>query len=85
MDCGITHASPIFQINHRIFVALSKADEVVLLVACEIDIREKQYENSCANRLDEALKFSFEELTQRHVQDYQSFYNRMEFELGAYE
>ncbi|MCL6588843.1 MAG: glycoside hydrolase family 95 protein [Firmicutes bacterium] len=58
------------------------AGAVTLLLAARTTFRHPDYEAACLNDLDRASAKNYSELLENHLQDYQSFFNRMELELG---
>lgn len=57
------------------------ADTVNLTLTSETNIRENEYARKCKERLDAAQKYDYDNLKARHIEEYQSYYNRMSFTL----
>ena len=57
------------------------AEEAVLVLSTGTSFRMKNIEKECNDILKNALKFSFEELKERHINDYKKYYDRVKFEI----
>ncbi|MBR4344866.1 MAG: glycoside hydrolase family 95 protein [Lachnospiraceae bacterium] len=57
------------------------ADEVVLLLTAGTSFRMKDIEKECGQILDNAFKFSYDELKERHIADYRKYYDRVSLEI----
>lgn len=69
-------------------IHVRKADSVVLLLAGassynSYDDVSGNPSKKCAAILEAAKQFSYDELTKRHVDDYQSLYDRVQIDLGC--
>lgn len=62
-------------------VKVSNADEVVILLSAGTSMFDPNFEVTCAKQLDGAAKRSFGDLKDRHVRDYQKFFNRVDLHL----
>lgn len=62
-------------------IKVTDADEVLILVSAGTNMFNPTFEVTCAKQLDAAAKRSFGDLRQRHVRDYQSFFNRVDLNL----
>lgn len=68
---------------------VSAADEVVLLLSASTDYvmkypeyKGRDYEDLTKSRLENAAKKSFDQLLDRHVADYQTYFSRVSFHLS---
>ncbi|WP_052737702.1 glycoside hydrolase N-terminal domain-containing protein [Bacillus sp. SA1-12] len=57
------------------------ADSVMLFLAAETTFRQADPEGECFKKIDQAAVKSFEQLKQRHIEDYAQFFKRMEIGL----
>lgn len=64
---------------------VEKADAVTLFIACATSFRYPDYQSACLQQLTVASQKPFGELLERHVKDYVSFFNRIDFKLGCHE
>jgi alpha-L-fucosidase 2 len=64
-------------------IMIADADKVELLIASATDYRGDNPQKVCSDNLKAASKKSFEELQQRHVQDYQALFKRVDLDLGS--
>ena len=64
-------------------IFISDADKVELLIAGATDYRGDNPQKVCSNNLEAASKKSFDELRQRHVEDYQRLFKRVDLDLGS--
>ncbi|HTX22022.1 MAG TPA: glycoside hydrolase family 95 protein [Candidatus Aquilonibacter sp.] len=64
-------------------LVISNADKVVLLIAGATDYWGDDPETVCRENLKNAAVKSFAELQQRHEQDYQSLFKRVDLDLGS--
>lgn len=64
---------------------VEEADEVTLFFCAGTTFRMKQPEQEIAGIIAKAAAFSYEELLQRHVTDYQSLFNRVTLKLVSEE
>lgn len=62
---------------------VDRADEVILLVAGATDYRGEDPYAVCANRIEKAADYSYEELLKRHIEDYQQLFSRVQLNLGT--
>jgi len=62
---------------------IENADAVTLILTSETDFRQDNYVEACTQRINAAVKLGYEKLKQRHICEYQSYYNRMAFSLSA--
>jgi alpha-L-fucosidase 2 len=63
-------------------VRVEGANAATLLLAGATDFRGKSPAEACAKEIDAAAAQSFDELQQRHVEDYQSLFRRVSLDLG---
>ena len=66
-------------------LSIEEADSATVLIAACTDFRVDQdrLAEECASRLDRAQAFSYEELRQRHIDDYRALYDRVNIDLRA--
>jgi len=67
-------------VNNKLII--TNADEVIIRVVAASDYREVDPLKTSQKHLTKALSLSYEELKTRHIQDYQSFFNRVALKLG---
>ncbi|SMO54243.1 alpha-L-fucosidase 2 [Fodinibius sediminis] len=60
---------------------ISNADEVTLLLAAATDYQNKNPDELTRQRLDHAQAFTYKQLKQRHIRDYQQLFNRVSLDL----
>lgn len=60
---------------------IEDADEAILYFTAGTTFRIKNFKETLSTTLDKAMSFSYETLKQRHIEDYQKLYNRVNFEL----
>jgi alpha-L-fucosidase 2 len=58
-----------------------ESNSVTLLLSAETTFRHTNPEKECFNKIDQAAMQNFQQLKKRHIEDYSSFYHRMEFNL----
>lgn len=63
-------------------LVVEKADEVTLLFTAGTTYRMGRVEKELSDIIHLASQKSYDELLRRHVEDYQSLYNRVDFDLG---
>ncbi|EOR93815.1 putative large secreted protein [Arcticibacter svalbardensis MN12-7] len=63
-------------------LVISNADEVIIRVVASSDYRGLDPQQKCNNDLANALKLSYQTLLKRHIQDYQSLFNRVDIKLS---
>ena len=63
------------------YLCIEHADSITLTFASETDMRSKAYMSQCETRINAAQTFDYAKLKQRHIQDHQNYYNRMQFSL----
>lgn len=66
-------------IGETLFV--EKADEAILYFTAGSTFRMQNLKEELEATLDRAMSYSYENLKQRHVEDYQKLYHRVQFEL----
>ncbi len=54
-----------------------EAEEVILLLTAGTSFRMKDIEKECGEILDNAFKYSYDELKERHIADYKKYYDRV--------
>lgn len=62
-------------------IQVRDADEMLILVSAGTTMFDKDYALTCAKQLSAAAKRSYRDLLQRHVRDYQKFFNRVDLQL----
>lgn len=65
------------------FISVEGATEVTLLFAAGSTFREADPEAACLQQLERAEAYTYAELKQRHIDDYQTLFNRVQFSLSA--
>ncbi|WP_054027412.1 glycosyl hydrolase family 95 catalytic domain-containing protein [Bacillus sp. FJAT-28004] len=65
------------------FLSIEGADAVTLLLAANTSFRHDDPRQVCLEQLHAASLMSYEELRERHVGDYSSYYRRVELELRS--
>lgn len=63
------------------FLSIEGADTVTLLFAANTSFRHQDPEAACLEQLQAASLLSYKELRKRHVDDYSSYYGRVQLEL----
>jgi len=58
------------------------ADEVTIRLCCRTSFNDAQYRENCEHDLTAAMKLTYESLLIRHMEDYQSLFNRVEINFG---
>ncbi|MCL2528642.1 MAG: glycoside hydrolase family 95 protein, partial [Defluviitaleaceae bacterium] len=61
------------------------ADEVIIRLCCRTSFNNAQYQENCERDLKAAIGQTYENLLTRHIEDYQSLFNRVEIAFGQYE
>ncbi|MCL2572803.1 MAG: glycoside hydrolase family 95 protein [Defluviitaleaceae bacterium] len=61
------------------YLHIEGADEVILTLTSETNIRTEDYVKACEERI--CIKHNYQQLKSRHLEDYQNYYNRMSFTL----
>lgn len=62
---------------------VTAADEAVFIVAAATSFREKEPAKANAKVFEKAFEYSYDELKKRHIEDYRSFFDRVELCLTA--
>lgn len=62
-------------------VHISDADEVTLFLAAATDYRDENPDKLTEKRLKSAAQYTYDELKQRHIEDYQELFNRVALDL----
>ena len=57
------------------------ADEVVLLLTAGTSFRMKDIKKECGEILDNAFKYTYDELKERHITDYKKYYDRVSLNI----
>ena len=57
------------------------ADEVVLLLTAGTSFRMKDIKKECGEILDNAFKYTYDELKERHIADYKKYYDRVSLNI----
>ncbi|MDR0410637.1 MAG: glycoside hydrolase family 95 protein [Treponema sp.] len=65
------------------FLTVEGADEAVLLIDARTGFRETDYEAVCLANLNRQFAVPWEQLLEEHIEDYQRFFNRLEFSLDV--
>lgn len=65
------------------FLVVDGADEALLLVAITTSFRETSHLEKTTSTLEDASGKSYEQLLQEHIEDYQSYFNRMSLHLAG--
>ncbi|MCY9661783.1 glycoside hydrolase N-terminal domain-containing protein [Paenibacillus chondroitinus] len=65
------------------FISVEGASQVTLLFAAGSTFREADPEAACLQQLEKAGAYTYSELKQRHIDDYQTLFNRVQFSLSA--
>lgn len=76
---GKTKGGTIETIGEHLIVA--NADEVTLYFSAGTTFRMTNLKEEIEELLDTAMSYEYEELKDRHIKDYQSLYNRVQFSL----
>ncbi|NLZ45898.1 MAG: glycoside hydrolase family 95 protein, partial [Clostridiales bacterium] len=63
------------------YLACENCDEVVIAVSCRTDYRHENYRELALLDCENALSKTFDQLNERHISDYKSFYNRCDLKL----
>jgi len=63
-------------------LAIQNADEVIIRISAATDYRGENPKKELEKNRVNALKTSFENLRKRHIADYQSLFNRVEFNIA---
>ncbi|MFW6327819.1 MAG: glycosyl hydrolase family 95 catalytic domain-containing protein [Bacteroidota bacterium] len=61
---------------------IENASEIVLLISASTNYAGRNYTEICDNNINKSSKYSYQELKQRHVNDYCKFYRRVEINLN---
>ena len=69
--------------NKQIYIADAKS--AIVYIAIETDFKGLKPIKLCRQRIQKALSYSFDELLQNHINDYQELFNRVNFYLGESE
>lgn len=64
---------------------VEEADEVILYFAAGTTYRMKDVQTEISKQIEQASKKTYEELLKRHIDDYGTLYNRVDFKLGDLE
>lgn len=67
------------------YLYIDGAEEVILRIAAETDMRSQNFKEVCSGRIDRAEKLGYEELRKRHTEEYKNYYSRMEFAISGEE
>ncbi len=59
------------------------ADAVTLLLASATSYRHKNPQEVCRQQIEDAAKKSYRQLLERHIEDYQNLFKRVEINFGA--
>ena len=85
---GINFAAFIKAVNkggelktHGSFIDACGCDEVVILLGAQTSYRAEDYKGQARFDVEQALRYSFDELLERHVSDYKSYFDRACIEL----
>jgi alpha-L-fucosidase 2 len=65
------------------FIVVEEADEVILFLSAATSFRHADYRDVCRDYLDAAAVKTYEELLNRHIGDYRSYYGRMSLDLSG--
>ena len=63
------------------FIKADGCDEVTILISCQTSYRFEDYKKEAERDIEKALRFSFAELRERHIEDYKRYYDRVKLEL----
>lgn len=63
-------------------IHLKNAAEIVILIAASTNYAGREYEKLCEQAIEEASKYSYEQLKKRHIADYRKYFSRVEVTLG---
>ena len=66
-------------------IIIREADEALILLAADTTFREADPVASVLGRLDDVSKFSWTEIFLKHIEDYQSLYNRVTLDIEGQE
>jgi alpha-L-fucosidase 2 len=64
-------------------VVVQKADAIMILISATTNYALKDHESDCEQYLRKAAAKSYQTLKQNHVADYQNYFKRVSFDLGA--
>ncbi|MBT1702179.1 glycoside hydrolase family 95 protein [Chryseosolibacter indicus] len=64
-------------------IQVKEADNVTILISAATNYKQKDYEEYALRYLNNAAKLSYLKLKERHITDYQKYFNRVSFSLGA--
>ena len=62
-------------------IIIKNADSATIFLTADSTFREKDPETTVLHRLEEASRFSWEEILEEHEKDYHELFNRVNFEL----
>lgn len=60
---------------------IENADEIILYLVSETDYRSADYMQVCHERMNKLKTRSYEEIKTRHIQEYRSYFNRVQFSM----
>ncbi len=63
------------------FIKAEGCDEVTVLISCQTNYRFTDYKKEAERDIKKALRFTFNELKERHINDYKKYYDRVKIEL----
>lgn len=78
--------------SHKLHLTVENATEATIIFTSESNFEDwktptftskKDYRKICSDRIEAAEKIGYKSLINRHVQDYSSYYNRVDINLGA--
>jgi alpha-L-fucosidase 2 len=75
----IAKGGKVYTLGNSILV--EEADEATILLTTRTDFYGEDPQKWCLKKLDEAAKVSYEDLKEKHIEDYQKLFNRMSFML----
>lgn len=70
--------------NEQVLV-VKNADEAKIIIDIRTDYKNENYKNDCSTSVTNALSKSFDQLKQRHVNDYSELFKRVSLSLGTSE
>ncbi len=64
------------------YLHFKNADEIVILITAATNYAGRTPKEICDKNIQNALKYSYDELKERHITDFQKYYNRVKISLG---